>query len=87
MGDEIFVERSQAKAKVEGDELSIPQAQRQPPAPSLEVIAGQQGERDVAITAAYATGAYSYRKIAEYFGLHLATVGRASRKQMLQGEN
>ncbi len=27
------------------------------------------------IYAAYATGAYSYREIAEYYGLHLATVG------------
>jgi transposase len=28
--------------------------------------------RNDAIVAAYATGAYSYREIAEYFGLHLA---------------
>ncbi len=86
LGDEGFVERSQSKAKVEGDELSIPQAQRRPPAPSLDVIARQHGERNAAITAAYATGAYNYREIAEYFGLHLATVGRIIRKQILRRE-
>ncbi|MCW8918343.1 MAG: transposase [Gammaproteobacteria bacterium] len=87
LGNEAFVEQSQAKAKVEGDELSIPQVQRRAPAPSLEVIAGRHSERNTAIAAAYATGAYSYREIAEYFGLHLATIGRVIRKQMLQGEN
>ncbi len=34
--------------------------------------------RLAAIYAAYATGAYSYHEIAEYYGLHLATVGRLS---------
>jgi REP-associated tyrosine transposase len=28
------------------------------------------------MVAAYATGAYSYREIAQHFGLHPATVGR-----------
>lgn len=88
LGDETFVERSLAKAKVDGDELSIPQVQRRAPAPALKDIAGQHGEqRDVTIMAAYATGAYTYRQIAEYFGLHLATVGRVIRQQMLRGEN
>ncbi len=30
----------------------------------------------------YATGAYSYREIAEYFSVHLATVGRIVRTAM-----
>ena len=30
---------------------------------------------------------YTYRQIAKYFGLHLATVGRVIRQQMLRGEN
>ena len=33
-------------------------------------------ERDKAIAELYATGVYSYREIAEYFGIHLATVGK-----------
>jgi len=87
LGDETFVERMQRQARVQGDELSIPKAQRRAPAPSLEVIAGKHNDRDAAIAAAYATGAYSYREIAEYFGIHLATVGRIIRKGVLPCEN
>ena len=44
-------------------------------------------DRDDVIVTAYATGAYSYREIAEHFQLHLATVGRIIRARMLQCEN
>jgi len=87
LGDEKFVARVQKKAKVQGDELSIPRVQRRAPAPSLAAIAVKYRERDDAIVAAYATGSYSYGQIAGYFGLHLATVGRIIRKRMLLDEN
>ena len=87
LGDEAFVKRVQAKAQIEGDTLSIPQAQRRPPAPPLAEIAAQPGGRNAAIVAAYATGAYTYREIAEYFGVHLATVGRIVRGTMQRCEN
>lgn len=76
LGDEKFVERMQSKAQVRGDELTVPWVQRRPTAPSLEVIAAHHEERNAATVAAYATGAYSYREIASYFGVQLATVGR-----------
>ena len=82
LGDERFVERMQAKAKIEGDVLSVPQAQRRPPAPSLMDIVARHEARNDAIVAAYATGAYSYREIAEHFNIHLGTVGRIVRKAM-----
>ena len=41
----------------------------------------------VATPGANISRAYTYRQIAEYFGLHLATVGRVIRQQMLRGEN
>ncbi len=82
LGDEKFVERMQSKAQVSGDELTVPRAQRRSPAPSLATLAAGHGERDAAIVAAYATGAYSYREIAAHFGLHLATVGRIVRAAM-----
>ncbi|MBK9426861.1 MAG: transposase [Gammaproteobacteria bacterium] len=82
LGDEKFVTRMQRKAKVEGDELSIPRAQRRKPAPSLAAIAARHRHRDDAIDAAYATGTYSYREIADHFGIHLATVGRIVRSRM-----
>lgn len=87
LGDDTFVERTQRKAKVQGDELSIPQVQRRKPAPSLVSVLAKHPDRDDAIVAAYATGAYSYREIAEHFGIHLATVGRIIRFRMLQSEN
>jgi REP-associated tyrosine transposase len=84
LGDEKFVERMQRKAKPQGDSLSIPRAHRRAPAPSLLAIAAKHRDRDKAITSAYATGAYSYREIAQHYNLHLATIGRIIRTQMLQ---
>jgi putative transposase len=82
LGDEKFVTRMQRKVRVEGDELSIPRAQRRKPAPSLAAITARHPHRDDAIVAAYATGTYSYREIADHFGIHLATVGRIVRSRM-----
>ncbi len=75
LGDEAFVERMQAKAKakakakIDGDALTVPQAQRRPPAPSLADIAARHRGRNAAIVAAYATGAYSYREIGGHFSV------------------
>lgn len=82
LGGEAFVEKTQARMLVKGDSLSIPQAHRRPPPPALSQIEAQHKERNPAIAAAYATGAYSYREIGEHFGVHLATVGRIVRKMM-----
>jgi len=87
LGGEAFVERMQAEAKINGDALTVPQAQRRPPAPSLADIAARHRGRNAAIVAAYATGAYSYREIAEHFCVHLATVGRIVRTAMQRCEN
>ncbi|MEA2080410.1 MAG: addiction module toxin RelE, partial [Pseudomonadota bacterium] len=83
LGDERFITRMQKKAPVQTDRVNIPRAQRRKPAPSLNVIAAEHRERNAAIVAAYATGAYSYREIADQFGQHPATVGRVIRSQML----
>ncbi len=87
LGDEKFVKRVQHELGIEGDELSIPHAQRRAPALGIAEIAAKCDGRNDAIYAVYATGAYSYREIAEYYGLHLATVGRIIRGRMLQYEN
>jgi putative transposase len=87
LGDDTFIDRIQCKAKVDGDELSIPQAQRRKPAPALKSISAEHPERDDAIEVAYATGAYSYSEIAKHFGIHQATVGRIIRFRMQQSEN
>lgn len=79
LGDEAFVEDTQAQALSDVDKFSIPKIQRCGPAPSLAEIEQSCDNRNNAITAAYATGRYSYRTIAEHFGVHLATVGRIVR--------
>ncbi len=71
----------QQKAGIQGDELSISRAQHRAPAPALAKIAAKHHEHN---DAAYATGAYSYREIAAYYGLPLATVDRVIRGQILQ---
>jgi len=87
LGNEAFVTRMQSKSRIEGDRLSVPQPQRRPPPPSLEQIEERSANRNAAIATAYATGAYTYREIAAYFGVHLATVGRIVRAEVQQYEN
>lgn len=86
LGDAAFVERMQGKAAKAADGLSVPKVQRRKPAPPLHKIMAAHADRNDAIAAAYATGAYSYREIAEHLGIHLATVGRVVRSRMLQCE-
>jgi len=87
LGDDVFVTRVQSKGRIAGDGLTVAQAQRRPPPPALAQIAKQLVGRDAAIVAAYATGAYTYREIANFFGIHLATVGRIVRRGMRRCEN
>jgi len=86
LGDDAFVTRVQSKSQIEGDRLSVPRTQRRPPPPSLAQIAEHSPTRNASIATAYATGGYTYREIAEYFGVHLATVGRIVRREMQQCE-
>jgi len=77
----------QRNAQHAGDRLSVPRAQRRPLGPPLAQIAQDCGEGNAAMLAASATGAYTYRDIAEHFGVHLATVGRLVRWGMQQGDS
>jgi len=81
LGDEQFVQRMQScmRAGVR-DDVQIPAAQRRPPPASLPEIERGAENRNAAIIAAYATGAYSYQQIADYFGIHFTTVGNIVRR-------
>jgi len=79
LGDDAFVARMQRRAKF-SDDVNVPRAQRRPPAPTLARIQAKHEDRDEAMAAAHATGAYSYQQIAEHFGVHFTTVGRAVRQ-------
>ncbi len=78
LGNGAFVKRMQARSERNAD-VNMPRAQRRPPAETLAAIARKHRDRDIAMAAAHATGAYSYQQIADHFGLHFTTVGRAVR--------
>lgn len=78
LGDENFVARS-LKAGTVSASVSVPRAQRRPPAPSLDAIQRAHLDRNAAIAAAHATGAYSYQQIGDPFGLHFSSVAKVVR--------
>jgi REP element-mobilizing transposase RayT len=80
LGDEGFVQRMQ-KHLAGPEDVQIPKAQRRPPAPPLAEIARRTKDRNAAIRAAHASGAYSYQQLAEFFGIHFTTVGRIVRAE------
>jgi putative transposase len=80
LGDEGFVKRMQAHLQAGEDDVQIPLAQRRPLAPTLAKIELRETDRNAAIRAAHATGAYSYQQIADHFGMHFTTVGRVVRR-------
>jgi len=81
LGDEQFVQRMQACMRAEvRDDVQIPVVQRRPPPASMQEIERGAENRNAAIMAAYATGAYSYQQIADYFGIHFTTVGNVVRR-------
>ncbi len=59
----------------------IPRIQRRPVAKPLSVCeAAGKGDRDVAISAAFRSGDYTMKQLAEHFGVHYSTVSRAVKK-------
>lgn len=81
LGDEAFVQRMQECLAAENrDDVQIPFVQRRPSPPSLSQIQNETPDRNAAIRLAYATGAYSYQDIADYFEIHFTTVGRVVRQ-------
>jgi REP element-mobilizing transposase RayT len=91
LGDDRFVVRMQALGRGGAggsSAIAVPKIQRRAPAPPLDEIGRRHRDRDAAIAAAHATGAYGYQKIAEAFGVHFTTVGRivrAARKARKDG--
>lgn len=79
LGDEDFVRRH-LDGESAGDRAEIPRAQRRPLAKPLTAYAAIGGDRGAAMAAAYASGDYSMKAIAAYFGVHYATVSRAVKR-------
>jgi len=76
LGNDAFVERMQSMCEGLSTTVGVPKAQKRPPALPLSELSSQYTNRNEAIVAAYATGAYSYQQIADFFGLHFTTIGK-----------
>jgi len=80
LGSEAFVERLQSLAG-QGDLAEIPRAQRCPLARPLAYYRDSCPDRRQAMAAAYASGRYTMHQIAQFFGVHYATVSRAVKRR------
>jgi putative transposase len=86
LGDDKFVARAQKKISP-GDDLSeIPRAHRRAVAKPLAYYEERHQDRNTAMAVAYLSGDYSMKTIAEYFGVHYATVSRSVGKYEQQDE-
>ncbi len=75
LGDEQFVTRMQLHIKTDIDLDEVPRLQRRNMAKSLGYYDRKYSTR-VAMKKAYATGEYTFKEIAAYFGIHYSTVSR-----------
>jgi hypothetical protein len=80
LGDEDFVERVQQHIKPrKQDGLQIPKVQKRPVARTIGEYEKISSGRNEAIVNAYASGAYSYQELGDYFGLHFTHIGKIVR--------
>lgn len=77
LGDERFVKVMQKKIDTNGDLNEIPSAQRRPKAKPLAYYEKAYKDKKQAMAAAYLSGGYTMKAIAEAFNVHYATVSRA----------
>ena len=76
LGGERFVDQLQAQTTKEADLSEIPRIQRRPVAKPLAAYAAEDADRARAMAAAFRSGDYSMREIADHFGVHYSTVSR-----------
>jgi len=83
LGDETFIETigQQYAPSNHGDLKEIPRIQRRPLARPLSYYVARTDNRKQAMAAAYASGDYSMKQIADTFGVHYSTVSRAVKGQ------
>ncbi len=86
LGPEGF-EKTLAKLNAGRSLQEVPKAQRRVLHKTLDAYQRRYRDRDAAMAHAYASGAYSMRQIAEFFGVHYMTVSRAVRKHELPGDS
>jgi hypothetical protein len=81
LGDENFVATAQRLFSDQDRSVEIPKVQQRPAAHTLEDYATQYANTKDAMRAAFATGSFTLKEIAEFFGVHYSTVSRAAKSQ------
>ena len=79
LGSAAFIERALATLNLDAIH-GVPQAQRRPLALPLIEYATKHTDRQLAMAAAYTSGDYTLQQIADFFGVHSATVSRAVKR-------
>jgi len=77
LGDENFVNSMQNTVEYNGDLKEIPKIQHRPAPKPLVHYAKRYDDQEQAMAAAYLSGGYTMKAIADEFGVHYATVSRA----------
>ena len=86
LGDKQFVADQQAYLEKTISETSlaeVPHKQRRKPAKELSFYEANNASLEVAVCAAFDSGGYTQKAIAEYFGLHYSTVSKMIARQRL----
>jgi len=81
LGGKEFIENVHRQTQIQSEGLQVPKVQKRSIAKSLSEYERIYKTRDEAIINAYASGAYSYQEIGNYFRLHFTQVGRIVRQQ------
>lgn len=84
LGDEQFVSQQQKKQSLEIGLSEIPKIQRRQIIKSLDDYSKKYSQRNDAILAAFESGGYSQKEIADYFNLHYSTVSKIIKQYELQ---
>ncbi len=79
LGTDVFVDSLRCQFPAISDLREVPQAKAQPAARPLAHFAREYADRDTAIAAAYASGAYTMKQIGDYFGLHYSRISKIVR--------
>jgi transposase len=80
LGSERFVKKMQAKLEQKANDIEIPKVQRCGAIKSLDTYEKQSKTRNQAMYDAFRSGHYTLKAIADYFGVHYATVSRVVSK-------
>ena len=81
LGDSDFIEKVQKHLTGRQNDLQIPKVQKRPKNKPIAYYEKTTSNRNKAIIEAYASGAYSYQELGDYFGLHFTTIGKVIRRR------